>query len=309
MTSQTHLTGLVGTNPLGFLAALGVQVAFASESRQPCLWWSDDVIPHAIIDGSFTIDQVAAQALDVFATWRESPAVNPRRPDGTLMPKGDELKLIPEDMRAYLDQASHNGLGAALITALVAEGSLDKQGIAKPSDFYFMAGSQKFLAIVRDILDNSNRDNVLEGIQGKWSYQSKLPSLMWDVSDDRVYSLTASDPGKTDKLTNPGPEALAVLGLSLYPVFAGQGRTLTQGCSGTWKSGFYSWPLWDKPASLQAVQSLLAHAYDHPDAKNRDRWYCSWGISRILRSPIRRSSQGGYGTFGPPAVLYQALGH
>ena len=29
--NETHLTGLEGTNPLGFLAALGVQVAFASE--------------------------------------------------------------------------------------------------------------------------------------------------------------------------------------------------------------------------------------------------------------------------------------
>ena len=43
--NQTRLTGLEGTNPLGFLAALGVQVAFASEGDQPRLWWSDDIIP------------------------------------------------------------------------------------------------------------------------------------------------------------------------------------------------------------------------------------------------------------------------
>ena len=41
----THLPGLEGTNPLGFLAALGVQVAFANEDEQPRLWWSDDVTP------------------------------------------------------------------------------------------------------------------------------------------------------------------------------------------------------------------------------------------------------------------------
>ena len=51
--NQTHLTGLEGTNPLGFLAALGVQVAFASEGKQPRLWWSDDIIPHAVVDEEF----------------------------------------------------------------------------------------------------------------------------------------------------------------------------------------------------------------------------------------------------------------
>ena len=37
--SDTHLTGLEGTNPLGFLAALGVQTAFTDEAQQPRLWW------------------------------------------------------------------------------------------------------------------------------------------------------------------------------------------------------------------------------------------------------------------------------
>ena len=97
---------------------------------------------------------------------------------------------------------------------------------------------------------------------------------------------------------------MALLGLSLYPVFAGRSRTDTQGCTGSWKAGWYSWPLWRKPASLHAVKSLLAHAYDHPAASNRDRWYRAWGISTILRSPIRRTDQGGYGTFGPPEVVW-----
>ena len=41
--NEIQLTGLEGTNPLGFFAALGVQVAFASEVKQPRLWWNFDV--------------------------------------------------------------------------------------------------------------------------------------------------------------------------------------------------------------------------------------------------------------------------
>ena len=302
--NETHLTGLEGTNPLGFLAALGVQVVFSSEPRQPRLWWSDDVTPHAVVDGNFSVDQIADQALEVFAEWSRSPAVNPTRPDGSAMPRGDELKLAPTDMRAYLGQVRQFGSGGALIAALVAEGSLDKQGVAKPSDFYFTAGQQKFLAMARQILNGASREDVLAGIEGPWSYESGLPSLMWDVSDDRVYALTADDPASEKKLTNPGPEALAVVGLSLHPVYAGRGQTLTQGCSGNWKAGYYSWPLWCRPASPHSVKSLLAHAYHHPTATDRNRWFRAWGVSKVFRSPIRRSGQGGYGTFGPAEVVW-----
>ena len=304
--NATHLTGLEGTNPLGFLAALGVQVAFASGTEQPLLWWSDDITPHAVVDRSFTIDRIADQALAVFARWKGSPAVNPKRPDGSPMSKGDELKLTPPDIRTYLSQARQHDPGGSLMTALVAEGSLDKQGAAKPSDLYFTAGQQKFLDMTRQILGGALQEDMLTGLEGPWNYESKLPSLMWDIHDDRVYALTANDPGKEKKLTNPGPEAQAVLGLSLHPVYAGRDQTLTQGCSGPWKASHYSWPLWHKPASPNAVKSLLAHAFTHPTATDRHHWLRAWGVYQILQSPIRRSGQGGYGTFGPPEIVWKA---
>ncbi len=308
--NQTRLNGLEGTNPLGFLAALGVQVAFASEGDQPHLWWSDDIIPHAVVDEEFDLERIADQCIKVFALWRDSLAIAPKRPDGSDIPKGDELKLKPDDIRTYLQLIDQCDLAEGLITALVAEGSLDNQGVAKPSDLYFTAGQQKFLATARQILDGVSRCDLLSGLEGPWNYKSVLPSLGWDVVDDRVYALRAYDPapksGPDPKRTNPGPEALAILGLSLHPVFGSRDRTLTQGCSGSWKSGFYSWPLWSKPASPRVVKSLLAHAYV-PAVYDRDRWFRSWGIFRILRSPIRRSGQGGYGTFGPPEVAWQLI--
>ena len=302
--SETHLTGLEGTNPLGFLAALGVQVAFASKQEQPSLWWSDSVTPHAIIDGNFTIGRIIGQIMDTISQWKDSPAVTPKLSDDSAMPKGDELKLSPDNMRLYLDQASQSYPAGGLITALVAEGSLDKQGVAKPSDLYFTAGQQKFLYMVRQILSNTSQDDVRIGLEGPWNYASRLPSLGWDVVDDRLYAMRAQDPSSEAKLTNPGSESMAVLGLSMHPVFAGRNRTLTQGCSGLWSKSKYSWPLWGKPASPRAVKSLLAHAYD-PSPADRYRWLRSWGVFKILRSSIRRSGQGGYGTFGPPEVAWQ----
>ena len=294
--TTTHLTGLRGTNPLGFLAALGTQVAFVSEEEQPRLSWTDDVVPHAVVD--FGLDRIAEQSMKVFAGWAASCTVNPK------MPKGDELKLTPPDIRTYLELADRD-LAGSLATALVAEDSLDDKGRAKPSDLYFAAGRQKFVHAVRRLLRGVSCEDVLVGFAGPWPYDSELPSLGWDVADDRQYALRAKNPSDEKKSTNPGPEALALLGLTLHPVFRGNDRTLTQGCSAR-KSASYSWPLWNKPASPNAVRSLLAHAYDHPAASDRAQWFRSWGVFRVMKSSIRRPRY--YGTFGPPIVTWQ-VGH
>ncbi len=300
----THLNGLDGTNPLAFLAALGVQILFEREDEQPRLWWSDDVIPHAVIDAEFTVERVVDQAMKVFPRWLESPTLKPE-----MAPKTD-VKFKPNDIRKYLELARRNDPGDALAFSLVAEGSLDNSGKAKPSDLHFTAGRQLFLKMACEILAGVERDDLFQGLGGPWGYVSTLPSLMWDVSDDRLYALVASNPSTDKKLTNPGPEALAVLGLSHLSVFAGRDRTLTMGCSGGWKSGgSYTWPLWIRPAGPGAVSSLLAQVtYRESESvsrvRDRTRWYQSWSIARVLKSNIRRADQGGFGTFGPTETIW-----
>ncbi|MCY3805489.1 MAG: hypothetical protein OXG55_13150 [bacterium] len=311
MMDGTHLTGLEGANPLGFLAALGVQVLFLDEPEQPRLWWTDDVMPRAVVDIEFTEDRIVEQALRTFPKWANSPALSPGFGDKAA---GD-AKFKPEDIRRYLDYSLSGGPGCSLPAALVAEGSLDssKGAVAKPSDLYFTAGQQRFLSIARDILEGVARDDVVNGLVGPWQYSSQLSSLMWDVADDRTYALTAADPTNNTlnpKLTNPGAEALAILGLSRYPVFAGRDRTLTRGCAGEWRrGGSFTWPLWSRPAGCGATDSLLAHATADAGTRRFEtqrKWYGSWGITQIMTATIRRSDQGGYGTFGPPRIIWSA---
>lgn len=313
----THLTGLEGTNPLGLFAALGVQVAFEGASEPPRLWWSDDVVPHAVVDQSCSVDEIADRAMKVFPAWRESPALSPG-----LEPAGD-VKFKESDIAAYLRQSRNGGPGASLAACLVAEGSLANNGAAKPTDLHFTAGQQKFLMAATEILDGVTVEDLVIGLTEPWPYKSKLSSLMWDVADDANYALSSSDPSNTKKLTNPGPEALAILGISRYPVFGSSGRTLTQGASGGWKRGWFTWPIWTKPASHRAVSSLLAQAgrvqkdllpasvrqgsppctISYADIVQTDL-LPAWGITRVMRSLIRRSNRGRSGNFGPPEVIW-----
>jgi len=303
--SNYDLPGLEGTNPLGFLAALGIQVVFANKDVRPRLWWSGDITPHAIVDSNFPVDKIVSEALDAFSHWKNGFALNPKQEDGTPLREGDTLKLKSEDIRNYLGRTSRCKWSRNLATALLAEGSLDNKGSAKPSDLYFTAGQQKFLGTARNILSAVSKQDLESGLIGPWPYDSNLPSFGWDIADDRLYALRAIDPSLEKKASNPGPEALALLGLSMYSVYAGQDRTITQGCSGKWKRGYFSWPIWRKSASLYAVKSLLAHTHINTKDLNRQLWYRSWGISAVYRSPIRRSSQGGYGTFGPSEIVWQ----
>ena len=307
----TPLPGLAGTNPLGFLAALGVQVALLETGVPSHLWWRTGVAPTAMVDGDITPRDIAERSLKVFARWCSSPAMNPAEVPGVSRNKADALKLASAEIRTYLDHSRQTAEGARLSMALVAEGSLDNQGVAKPTDLYFTAGQMVFLKMARQILGGATEEDVLEGLEGPWSYRSRLPSLMWDVADDRDYALSAGNPSKDKKLTNPGPEALALLGLSRYPVFAGRfagrPRTRMQGCSGIWTRSRFTWPLWHKPASSHVIKSLLAHASgpETSDIAQRERWYEAWGVASVHASSIRRSSQGGYGTFGPAETVWQ----
>ncbi|WP_419918084.1 hypothetical protein [Candidatus Poriferisocius sp.] len=294
--TNTHLTGLEGTNPLGFFAALGVQVALEESGSASCLWWSDDAVPYAIVEESVSIEEIVDRAKAIFSVWLNSNSIATG-----LDPVGD-VKFNKSNIRTYLANA---GYDSSFASCLVAEGSFDNKGAAKPTDFYFTAGQQKFLKIVEDIFSGVTTQDLTVGLIGPWSYDSHLSSLMWDVGDDRNYALAASDPSKDKKLTNPGPEALAILGISRYPVFGSLNRTLTQGAFGTWKDGFFTWPIWSEHASFRVVSSLLAHVTGFTEELHRRSvYYPSWGVTRVMQSSIKRSDQGGYGTFGPPKVVW-----
>ena len=296
----TLLPGLPGDNPLGFLAALGVQVVIADQNADHRLLWTDDPIPHPVLSAARSLGEIA-RAVGVLAeAWLDGSAL-----DQSINPG---LKLEPDDLREYLRRGRAARSSGSLSACLLAENSLDNNGKAKPSDLYFAAGQQKFVSMARTILGEVTEEEIVNDMTKPWSYRSKRVSLMWDCVDDRDHALSAADPtdsSRNPKLTNPGAEALAIIGLSRYPCFASSQRTLTQGCSGSWKRGFFVWPLWTAPATARAVQSLLAQVAAPEVDGHRADWYQAWGISRVLQSQIRRSSQGGYGTFGPPRVVWQ----
>lgn len=303
-TPAVELPALDGANPLAVLAALGL-VAIGDRMVGAGQWrlgWVRAAVATPKLFGPRGADQVVDVVAADLGRWRDVPVLDPSVDDV----KFDEVRL-----RSFVEACAHaddGGRSAELCAALVAEGSGDNSGQSKPTDLHFTAGQQKFLAMARQLREGLEPADVAEALFDTWGYARALPSLKWDVTDDRVYALSASDPSREKKLTVPGAEWLALQGLTALPVFAAGRRTATTACGGQWKRGCLTWPLWSQPVGRRVSMTLLAHV-GRGDSERCDGTYRDaldqWGVFRVLRCGIRRSEQGGYGSFSPPSVVWE----
>lgn len=295
------LTPLVGTNPLGVLAALGVLDVLDRRGQDATLHWTEEIRPHAVIGGMDDVDDVVAHVVDDRERWRTSPVLFPYGAAGAPA----DVKVRPEDLRAWSAAVLHDGDRAdqSLFCALVAEGAVAGTGDSKPTHLHFIAGQQRFLAMVRKVLDALDGEHLHEALVGPWRYSSTLPTFAWDARGERTYALRATDPGKEQRPGVPGADWLAFLGLAYFPVVSHDGTLVTTACGRPWKRGWMRWPLWSSPLPSRVVRSLVADAAlaDEPQALRRAR-----GVTAVMRAPIRRTDQGGYGSFGTPTSLVAA---
>lgn len=293
MQPHREFAGPDGRNPMGYFAALGALLALTRvcPERQPRLSWTITPIPRPVLHGFEDVDEVVAALEEDRKAWANSPALF----------FSDDVKFSAEDQRKYLlacRAAEDNGRSATLAATLVAEGTFAGKGDGKPTDLHFTAGQQRFLRIAQALQTEVAPEHLAEALVGPWTYSYKYPTFGWDVADDRIYALSASDPSKDTKFTVPGADWLALLGISTWPVVKGEGQARTAGSGGSWKSGSFSWPLWDKPLSWNSAFCLLS-------ADEQSQQSAHFGVFRMMRSLIRRSDQGGYGSFSPSTATWE----
>ena len=297
------LPALNGTNPLGFFAALGtLGVLERRRGRRVQLSWSTDGLWQPTLHGLSSVDDLIEHVLADLEAWERSPVLAlTYEKNGKRIA---DLKPPPEEFRGYLEnlRADARVTGRReldLAAAFAPEGGLDNNGQTKPTAFHFSAGQQLFLRDANKIRANLERADIEEALQGPWRYERTLPVLGWDLANDRTFALRATDPSKEKKTGVPGADWLALLGLAALPTFVHRGETRTTGCGGSWKRGHFTWPLWSVPIPLAVVKTLVGLPLAEFDAAQR----AARGIAILLRAPIHRSDQGGYGNFGPGTVL------
>lgn len=282
------LPGLIGSNPLGALAAFGLLRVCndcAPLSGAQLYWtqkhdWIAVLRVSQEIDGEQLIELLAArqkdQPLDIFGF-----AEDIRVPAGEFRERLDE-----QARRATLNDRLWIDYFAAFGSEIVLDGS---KHLVKPTAFYMVSGRQKFLDGVRKLgasMRSESKKALEEALFGPWKYTDKFHSLGWDPSTERLHALRAKSPsaGK-DAVCVRGAVWLAIEALPLFPTAAVHGKLATTGFAKD-KVTMLVWPIWTTPIGLDTLKTLLMTSDDEASLYRR-------GVAAIYRSIRSESGQGG----------------
>ena len=306
-----ELTGLDGTNPLGFLAAVGALDVLHRAGCAPTLRWTDDVVPAPVLTGAEDPTDLVVLLDDDRVRWKNSPTLHGpvAHPLDDAKPTQDVLADWAQEVADTVEDGASPD--ADLFAALVVEGAVDGKDNTKPTHLHFTAGQQRFLRMARELLSVVDAERLTEAVFGPWREDSTLPSLSWNAGGERLYALRATDPTKDKRLGVPGADWLALLGLTAFPVRTVRGRDgrlslRTSGCDAAWKSSALRWPLWTPALSHDTVRALVGAADLVGAHQAQPQTLRAWSVLRVLEAPIRRSEQGGYGSFGAATVVAEA---
>ena len=317
--TEHELTALDGTNPLGYMAALGVLRVLDEAGHLARLRWELRDAWRPILSVDMTLDQLVDALVTDAKDWGQCPALDleyqNKTAKGTKLVR--ELKPPPALFQQFLATAvqttvtrPRDSMPAAprrLADHLAAFGAAhehlgtDLSGEAtKPTAFHFCAGQQLFLAAVRTIREALRPQEIEEAIAGPWTYESKLPVLGWDVAAGaRDYALRAKNPSTDKKRGVPGADWLGFRSLAFFPVVLRDGHAHTTGFEGSGKSYRFTWALWEPSLGASEARTVVGMGWAGASQDERD----ARGVRVVLRSPVRRTDQGGYGSFGPASTL------
>jgi hypothetical protein len=252
---NTHeLKGIDGTNPIGFLAAMGAfRVATLRAPNATLAWQSDAPAPYPLLATTLSPEGFAQAVCEEAARVAEA-----------LKKHGDVIKCAPaqyrETCKVHLD---HGGLPGDLsladyFSAFACDSVTDKDGFVLPTLLSFSngGGGQKLLKDFAALSILCDLRDVQDNIFGKQIHTKACTNLNWAPNALRSYALRWKDPEKTDKESNVPLHVLAFLGLALFPCAPNGAALGTTGFDGRGKA--WKWPIWTTSAAYHTVTSLLA---------------------------------------------------
>ncbi len=302
--SELILTGLDGSNPLAFLAALGTLrgLTRAWPESNVRMSWTTDGGWRPVINSECCEPESIVEAL-----YERLQAAK----DNATLGLADNLTIPADEYRAHLvqqieTQEDPDSDATAYCAAFGCDAIFDeKSGNIKDTALRTMsgAGHQHFLKTMRDVLAQTTKEHIDKTLFNHWQYDDPLAtlSLRFDPSDDKRYALRwddpSGDPTRRSQGNMLGANALAVLGipfLVVAPVCGGLGSTGFKGSLA--RDTYWTWPMWKHPASLDVARSLLTLSELQEESPPRDRLRPR-GIAEVFRS--QRLTTGKFRNFTP----------
>lgn len=290
------LPGLDGTNPLGFLAALGVlkSVQTARQEANIRMKW----IKHAgtwipALNVTVSLDELASMIADTLHLGDPDVAQH------KFLTLGKNLGVDPAEFtaasREACDSASLHDRRQTDFLASFGCGATthDKLPRILPTDLHFISGSghQHFLETAGKLFDIVTWNHLLEAISGPWLYRDERLSFRWDPSDAREHAYQWTAPGDETTTTIWGANLLAFEGMSFLSTAPSSSRLQTMCFSRISHQTAFRWPIWAIPINQRTIQSMLCLDTLHTTEPNLDQ-LAARGISALYQSEKVKIGQG-----------------
>jgi hypothetical protein len=286
--NQVSLTGIDGQHLWGFLTALGSLSLLDEHVREnslepPRLAFQEDGT--AVLQSTVPREQLAAMLLAklrALQPYLDGCLGNVNKPSDFTMSSYATIALasVAQNMADLL----------AGLACVVGEEAFESTLCAANG-----ASHQNLVQSMRDVLRLVEEEHVQCALFEPWkkSYRvpddkrkelnlgTRKPTLRLDPSDERLYALRFSNPTTTDDFsTELGAQALAIPAFRLLPVVPRK-QPVTVASTRSRQRVTFSWPLWNIPATLCAVRSLVWEGVGRPK-EQRDRGvFAAFSADRI----------------------------
>jgi|GEM_PF-876644 len=317
------IPGIDGSTPLGFLAALGLlQVmndAQGSARAAPRLAWKQLDAWRPIVHDVDSIEALARIVFEEATQWADSELLRFRYVKQEKQgPKGvGGLRAPLSVVRAWSrsQREAQNEAALAYGAALFCDGVTEvnkkpatnedhlSEGIAVDPEvsiehtvertfFDLTARNAQFLEQVELIRAYLSLDGIRRALAtGEPDYEAPR-TLDWDPSSDTPGAIyTGFRRGYL-----PVHEWLGFRALRLFPLASQGSKVRMTACTGRRLDGDFTWPLWERPATIDSIQSLLGHPRLAKFTQDERR---AFGISALLSAGLTKQADGYTGTFAP----------
>ena len=305
------LKGLDGSNPLGFLAAVGTAIVAHNSFPEVRFGWmakADGWRP--VLEGcgkdenDFSrkiLDTLKNASMDVFD-------IDPRMPFEA--PKFSRVLRCVQDRSSLSHRRTADFLSAFGTELYPRKKKKNGKDITEFQDSAFRmvrsgdSAGQGLPFYAKTILNDVALEHIRRALFRLWDYkdEAKKHSLRWDPIEDRRYALRWQDPTKPDKHEGTGTmwaaNALAVEALRWFPTVLVGRHAQTTGFHRTDRhETYFVWPVWTSPISVHTLRSLLAleDLYKTPLPRSS---LADMGIEEVYRSERIQQNQY-YRNFAP----------
>ncbi len=251
------LTGLDGSNPLAFLAAIGAANVLSRQATIEIGWTMLDGIWFPCVNSSKVIESFADTLYGLLATELIAPwNLSKKLPFESVSLRSGMVKSLREIQSK----------GRTVVDTFAAFGSeahCDENGQFQDTAFRMVRSGDSAGQGLPDYACKLAKRCAIEDIEaalfGPWTYSNSLSSFRWDPAENREYALQSINPSKEGSPTPIGSNRLAIEALTLYPTMPGPRGLETVGFikSSRGKEAEFRWPIWDIPLGIDTIRSLL----------------------------------------------------